>query len=53
MELPNNQLKETMELREEQYNNVDSKIKTIRGIETLTGSIILSSKGDINRFDCI
>ena len=53
MELLNNQLKETMELIEEQYNNVDSKIKTIPGIGTLTGSIILSSIGDINRFESI
>ena len=53
MELLNNQLKETMELIEEQYNNVDSKIKTIPGIGTLTGSVILSSIGDINRFESI
>ena len=53
MELLNNQLKGTMELIEEQYNKLDSKIKTIPGIRKLTGSIILSSIGDINRFDSI
>ena len=53
MELLNNQLKETMELIEELYNKIDSKMKTIPGIGTLTGSIILSSIGDINRFESI
>jgi transposase len=53
MELLNNQLKETMELIEELYNKIDSKIKTIPGIGILTGSIILSSIGDINRFESI
>ena len=51
MELLNNQLKETMELIWKQYSNADSEIKTIPGIGTLTGSIILSHIGDINRFD--
>ena len=53
MELLNNQLKETMELIGKQYSNADSRIKTIQGIGTLTGSIILSSIGDINRFESI
>jgi transposase len=53
MELLNNQMKETMELIEEQYSNINSKINTIPGIGTLTGSVILSSIGDINRFESI
>lgn len=53
MELLNNQLKETMELIGKQYSNADSRIKTIPGIGALTGSIILSSIGDINRFESI
>ena len=53
MELLNNQLKETMELIGKQYSNADSRIKTIPGIGTLTGSIILSSIGDINRFESV
>ena len=51
MELLNSQLSETRELLENEYNSIDSKIKTIPGIGILTGSIILSSIGDINRFD--
>ena len=53
MELLNNQLKETMELIEELYNKIDSRIKTILGMGILTGSVILSSIGDINRFESI
>ena len=53
MGLLNNQLKETMELIGKQYSNADSRIKTIPGIGALTGSIILSSIGDINRFESI
>ena len=39
MELLNNQLKETIELIEERYNKIDSRIKTIPGIGTLIGSM--------------
>ena len=42
-----------MELIEEQYSNINSKINTIPGIGTLTGSVILSSIEDINRFESI
>ena len=43
----------TKNIIEEEYNKIDSKIKTIPGIGTITGSIILSSIGNIERFDSI
>ena len=49
----NKQLIKTKNIIEEKYNKIDSKIKTIPGIGTITGSIILASIGDINRFDSI
>ena len=53
MELLNRQLNDTRKIIEEEYSNIDSRIKTIPGIGTVTGSIMLSSIGDINRFDSI
>ena len=53
LELLNKQLIKTKNIIEEEYNKIDSKIKTISGIGTITGSIILSSIGDINRFDSV
>ena len=53
LELLNKQLKETKNIIEEEYNKIDSKINTIPGIGTITGSIILSSIGNIERFDSI
>lgn len=53
MELWNNQLKQTVELIEEQYINIDYKIKTIPRRGKLTDSIILLFIGNINRFDSI
>ena len=53
LELLNKQLKETKKIIEEEFNKIDSKIKTIPGIGTITGSIILSCIGDINRFDSV
>ncbi len=53
MELLNNQLNKTMKLINEYYNKIDSKIKTIPGIGSLTGSVILSYIGDIKRFDSV
>ncbi|WP_257788222.1 IS110 family RNA-guided transposase [Ferroplasma acidiphilum] len=53
LELLNKQLMKTKNIIEDEYNSMDSKIKTIPGIGTITGSIILSSIGDINRFDSI
>ena len=53
LELLNRQLMKTKNIIEEEYNKIDSKIKTIPGIGTITGSIILSSIGNIERFDSI
>ena len=53
LELLNKQLKETKKIIEDEYNKMDSKIRTIPGIGTITGSIILSSIGDINKFDSV
>jgi len=53
LELLNKQLMKTKNIIEEEYNKIDSKIKTIPGIGTITGSIILSSIGNIERFDSI
>ena len=53
LELLNKQLKETKNIIEEEYNKIDSKINTIPGIGTITGSIILSSIGNIERFDSV
>ena len=53
LELLNNQLIKTKNTIEDEYNKIDSKIKTIPGIGTITGSIILSSIGDINKFDSV
>ena len=53
LELLNKKLMKTKSIIEDEYNNIDSKIKTIPGIGTITGSIILSSIGDINRFDSV
>ena len=53
LELLNKQLMKTKNIIEDEYNSIDSRIKTIPGIGTITGSIILSSIGDINRFDSV
>ena len=53
LELLNKQLMKTKNIIEEEFNKIDSKIKTIPGIGTITGSIILSSIGNIERFDSI
>ena len=53
LELLNKQLKETKNIIEEEYKTIDSEINTIPGIGTITGSIILSSIGNIERFDSI
>ena len=53
LELLNKQLMKTKSIIEDEYNSIDSKIKTIPGIGTITGSIILSSIGDINKFDSV
>jgi len=53
LELLNKQLMKTKNIIEDEYNSIDSKIKTIPGIGIITGSIILSSIGDINRFDSV
>ncbi len=53
IELLNRQLNNTRKIIEEEYNKIDSRIKTIPGMGTITGSIMLSSIGDINRFDSI
>jgi transposase len=53
LELLNKQLIKTKSIIEDEYNSIDSKIKTIPGIGTITGSIILSSIGDINKFDSV
>ena len=49
----NKQLNETLTIMECIYNNIDSKIKTIPGIGVITGSVILSNIGNINRFDSV
>ena len=53
IELLNNQLNQPMELIDEYYNNMDSRIKTIPGIGSLIGSIILSYIGDVKSFDAV
>jgi len=53
LELLNKQLMKTKNIIEDEYNKIDSKIKTIPGIGTITGSIILSSIGNIERFDSV
>ena len=53
LELLNKKLMKTKNIIEDEYNSIDSKIKTIPGIGIITGSIILSSIGDINRFDSV
>ena len=53
LELLNKQLIKTKNIIEEEYNKMDSKIRTIQGIGTITGSIILSSIGGINKFDSV
>ncbi len=53
LELLNKQLIKTKNIIEDEYNNIDSKINTIPGIGTITGSIILSSIGNIERFDTL
>ena len=52
-ELLNKQLMKTKNTIENGYNKIDSRINTIPRIETITGSIILSSIEDINKFDSI
>jgi len=52
-ELLNKQLIKTKNIIEDEYNNIDSKIKTIPGMGIITGSMILSSIGNIERFDTL
>ena len=53
LELLNKKLMKTKNTIENGYNKIDSRINTIPRIETITGSIILSSIEDINKFDSI
>ena len=43
----------TKNIIEDEYNKIDSQIKAISGIRTITGPMVLLSIGNIERFDSI